>query len=110
MKGGHVRPWHGHGRYGVVRPKAPDIVAIGVRKIRHPHHTIGRRLPRRCPAVAASVVEHGNDHYGSEPSRCVHSSKMTFPYDHQGVTCTSPSAARVGRDGEDLDGGWEHSV
>ena len=39
--GGRVRPSHGQGRYGVVPPKAPDIMAICAPQIRLPQHTIG---------------------------------------------------------------------
>ena len=74
MGGGHVCPLHGQGRYGVVPPKAQDIVAICVLHIRFPHHTIGRWHPLRFPPNATSFEE-------------------------QGETCTPPSAARFGWEG-----------
>ena len=37
--GGRVRPSYDHGRYGVVPPRALDIVAISIPPIRLSHHT-----------------------------------------------------------------------
>ena len=74
-EGGWVRPSHGHGRYGVVPPKEPDIIAISVLLIPLPHHTTGRR---RLPSNAVSIGEQGDDNSGSEPSRCVRSWQRTL--------------------------------
>ena len=57
MEGGRVRLSHSQGRYGVVPPKAPDIVAISVLQIRPTRHTVGTRHPLRFPSYAASVEE-----------------------------------------------------
>ena len=73
MEGGRVSPTYGQRRYGVVPPKAPDIVAISVLQIRLPHLTIGRRHSQRFPPNAASVEEQGDDHCGCEPRRGVQS-------------------------------------
>ena len=99
MEGGRVRPSHGQGRYGVAPPKTQVIVAICVLQIRLPHHSISRRHPRRFPTSAASDEEHGDDHCGSEPSRCVQSWQRTFRSAHQLVTCTPPSTSCVGWEG-----------
>ena len=40
MEGEWVRPLYGQGRYGIVPPKAPCIIAICVMQIRLSHHTI----------------------------------------------------------------------
>ena len=81
VEGGRVRPSYGQGRYGVVPPRALDIVAMCVMQIRLIHHTIGRRNPRRFPPNAASVDEHCDGHCGSE--------------------------TKVGWEGGDRKGGWE---
>ena len=100
MEGGRVPPSYGQGRYGVVQPKATDIVAISVLQIRLTLHTIGRQLPRRFPPSAASVEEQGADHSRSKASRCVQSWQRSFQSAHHGEMCTPPSAACVGREGE----------
>ena len=99
MEGGRFRPSCGQGRYGVIPPRAPDIVAICAQQIRLIHHTIGRRHPRRFPPNAASVKEQVDDHFGSESSRCVQSWQRTLRSAHQGKTCTLPSTAYVGSGG-----------
>ena len=71
MESGRVRPSHGQGRYCVVSPKEPNIVDMKFLPIRFPRQTIGRRHPRRFPQNSASVEEQGDDHCGSEPSRCI---------------------------------------
>ena len=105
VEGGRVRPSHGLGRYGVVPPKAPDIVAIGDLLIRIPHHTISRRHPWRFAPSAANVEEQVDDHCGSEPCRCIQSWQRTFRSAHQGEMCTPRSAVRVGWEGGDRIGG-----
>ena len=109
MYAGQVRPSHGQGRYGVVPPRAPDIVDICVLKIRLPHHIISTRHHRRFSANAASVEEQGDDNCGSGQSRCVPSWRMTFISTNQGETGTPPSAARAGWEGGDRNGGLEFS-
>ena len=69
VEGRRVWPSYGQGRYGVVPPRTPDILAICVQQNRLPHHTIGRQHPQRFPPNAASVKQQGDDHCESEPSR-----------------------------------------
>ena len=45
MKG--ARPSYDQGRYGVIPPRAKDIVAISVLQIQLSLNTIGRRYPHR---------------------------------------------------------------
>ena len=78
MEGGQVCPSYGQGRYCVIPPRAPDSVVICVMQIRLPHHTIGGRHPLRLSPNAASDEEQGDDHCGSERSRCVPSWQRTF--------------------------------
>ena len=60
MEDGRVRSSYGHGRYGFVAPKVPDIVAISVLHIRLPHHTIGDGILRdshqMLPALKSRVL------------------------------------------------------
>ena len=89
MEGGRVRPSCGKGRYGVVPPRAPDIVAMSVLQIRLPHHTIGRRHPGLLQPNAASVEEQLTSALVQEshfPRRFGTSWKMTFLSAHQGET------------------------
>ena len=99
MVSGRVRPLYGQGRNCDVTQRAPDIIAIYVLQIRLPHHTIGRRHTRRLQSNAASVEEQGDDHWGSEQSRCVPSLKITSRFAHQGEKYTPPSSARDGLEG-----------
>ena len=62
MDDGRVRPSYGQGRYGVVPPSAPDIVAMSVLQIQLPHHTVGRPHRWRFQLNAASGEEQGDDH------------------------------------------------
>ena len=102
MEGGRIRPSYGQGRYGVVQSKAPDIACLCVLDILLHHHTIGRRRPWRFPPNAFNVVEQGDNHCESEPSRCVLSWQRTFRSGHQGVTGTP---LRVGWEGGVRNGG-----
>ena len=80
---GRVRPSYGHGRYGVVPSRAPDIVAMSVLQIRLPHHTIGRRHPWRFPPNAASVVEQGDGHCGKTVVLVHHMAMVAMVSFHQ---------------------------
>ena len=71
MKVERVRPSNGQGRYAVIPPTAPDIVALCALQIRLPHHTIGGWHPWRLPPNAASVEEQDDDHCGNESSRFI---------------------------------------
>ena len=88
MEGGRVRPSYGQVRYGVLPRKESEIVTMSVLQIPLPHHTIGRRNPRRFSPNAACVEEQGDDHFGGE----------------------APSVAHVGWEGSDRNFGQELSV
>ena len=105
MEGGRVCPLYGHGRYGVVPPKAPDILPISVLQIPLPHHTIGRRHPWRFPPNAAIVEVQGDDHCEREPCWCVPSWNRRFQSAHLGETCTPTPVAGVGWEVGDWNGG-----
>ena len=62
VKGGRVRLVYGQSRYGVVPPRAPDIVAISALVYRLLHSTVGKRQPGRYPRNAVSFDEQGEDH------------------------------------------------
>ena len=101
MEGGRVRPSYCQGLYGVIPPRASDIIAISVQQF----HTIGRRDPRRFLSTAASGKEQGDDHCGSEASRCVPFWQRMCQYAHRREICTHPTAIRVGWEGADRNGG-----
>ena len=105
MEGKGVRSLYGLGSDCVVPLRALHIVAIFFMQIRFALHTIGRGHPWRLALNAANVEEQGDDHCEYETSQCFASWKRTFRSAHEGKTHTSPSAARVGLDGGDRNGG-----
>ena len=106
VEGGRVRPSYIQGRYGVVPPKAPDIVAIIARLIRLQYHTIGRRHPRRLPPNATSVEEQSDDHCESDPCRCVQSLQMTFRSAHHLIQPLAMDGRGAGTSDESSPSTW----
>ena len=60
-------------RYGVVLPRAPDIIAIFVLLTQLSHYTISRQHHQRLPPNAASVEEQGEHYCRSKPIRRISS-------------------------------------